>query len=86
MKSDFIRKAREQIFELRRRRAVEHRREKLDATESKTEMELYLDDVASEGIDVKDPANWPTIIRGWALKHGQPLDNDMERDHDDLSF
>ena len=90
MNGDFIARARQQIFELQRKRALQKRREKLDATEGRTEAELFLDDLVNEGVDLTTPAGVAIAIRAWALKHGQPLEGD-ETDWDrsperDLTF
>jgi hypothetical protein len=46
-----IQRARQEIMELQRRRSVSRRHKKLEDTESKVEIELFLDDCKAEGLD-----------------------------------
>ncbi len=85
----FIARARREIFELQRRRAVQKRREKLEQSEEAITLELFLDTAKAEGLDPEDPAHLAIIIRAWALRQGEELpsdDGDMERDHRSLNF
>lgn len=87
---NFIARARQQIFDLQRKRALAKRHEKIEATKDKTEAELFLDDAAAEGLDAKNPAHLAIILRAWALRQGQTLEGD-ETDWDrsperDLTF
>jgi len=83
---NFIQRARQEITDLQRRRAAKTRLEKLTSTEDQVEVELFLDDLASEGIDLKSPVGVAIAMRAWALKKGEQLHDEMEREHDDLSF
>jgi hypothetical protein len=83
---NFIQRARQEIIELQRRRSVSRRHKKLEDTESKVEIELFLDDCKSEGLDPKNPAHLAVILRAWCLKKGEQLHDEMEREHDDLTF
>jgi hypothetical protein len=76
MNGQFIQRARLEIVELQRKRAAQTRHEKLEATENRTEAELFLDDLVAEGIDLKTPAGIAIAIRAWALKQGEPLQSD----------
>jgi hypothetical protein len=83
--------AKQEIFELQRRRAVARRREKLEAQELKTELELFLDDAHAEGLDPEnDPAHFAICLRAWAIKCGEELpvteDDAMIADHRDMDF
>jgi hypothetical protein len=86
MNGDWIRRARQEISELQRRRAAKNRLDKLTSTEDQVEVELFLDDLAAEGIDLKSPVGVAIAMRAWCLKKGEQLHDEMEREHDDLSF
>jgi hypothetical protein len=81
-----IQRARQEIMELQRRRAAKNRLDKLTSTEDQVEVELFLDDLAAEGIDLKSPVGVAIAMRAWALKKGEQLHDEMERDHDGLTF
>jgi hypothetical protein len=82
----FIKKAREQIVGAQRRRGVERRHEKIEREKETVEIELFLDDLAAEGVDLKSPVGAAIAMRAWALKTGEKLQDEMEREHDDLSY
>jgi len=83
---NFIQRARQEIADLQRRRATKNRLDKLLSTEDQVEVELFLDDLAAEGIDLKSPVGAAIAMRAWCLKKGEQLHDEMEREHDDLSF
>lgn len=86
MKGNFIQRARQEISDLQRRRAAKNRLDKLTSTEDQVEVELFLDDLAAEGIDLKSPVGAAIAMRAWCLKKREQLHDEMEREHDDLSF
>jgi hypothetical protein len=76
-----IQRARQEIMELQRRRSVSRRHKKLEDTESKVEIELFLDDCKAEGLDPNNPLHLAIIVRAWCLKKGEPLqDEDTDWD------
>jgi hypothetical protein len=83
---NFIQRARQEITDLQRRRAARNRLDKLISTEDQVEVELFLDDLAAEGIDLKSPVGVAIAMRAWCLKKGKQLHDEMERDHDGLTF
>jgi hypothetical protein len=83
----FIQKARAQIFGAQQRRAFARREEKIASEKESAEIELFLDTCKAEGLDENNPRDLAIMLRAWSLKKNEPLDdNEMERDHDDLSF
>lgn len=86
MNGNFIQRARQEIVDLHRRRAAKKRLDKLLSTEDQVEVELFLDDLAAEGIDLKSPVGVAIAMRAWCLKKGEQLHYEMEREHDDLTF
>lgn len=83
-------RARAQILELQRRRAVKRREEKREQQELTAEIELFMDDALASGLDPKNPADFAVIVRAFALKKGEELpvtdDDSMERDHRNMDF
>jgi hypothetical protein len=86
MNGDWIRRARQEISELQRRRAAKNRLDKLTSTENSVEIELFLDDCKAEGLNENNPLHLAIMLRAWALKTGEQLHDEMERDHDGLTF
>jgi hypothetical protein len=83
---NFIQRARQEITDLQRRRAATNRLDKITSTENSVEIELFLDDCKAEGLNENNPLHLAIILRAWALKKNQSLDDEMEREHDDLTF
>jgi hypothetical protein len=83
---NFIQRVRQEIVDLHRRRAAKKQLEKLTSTEDRVEVELFLDDLAAEGIDLKSPVGVAIAMRAWCLRKGEELQDSMERDHDGLTF
>jgi hypothetical protein len=67
-----IQQARSEILEAQRQRAIARRRAKNDHKETLTEIELFLDDAAAEGVDLKTPAGVAIVIRALMLKKQGP--------------
>jgi hypothetical protein len=83
----FITRARAEIFGNQQKRAIERRREKIEQATENAEVELFLDTCAAEGLDKDNPRDLAIMLRAWCLKKNEPLDdNEMERDHDDITF
>ena len=86
MNGNFIQRARQEITDLQRRRAAANRLDKLTSTENSVEIELFLDDCKAEGLNENNPVHLAILLRAWCLKTGDKLHDEMEREHDDLSF
>lgn len=86
MNGNFIQRARQEISDLQRRRAAKNRLDKLASTENSVEIELFLDDCKAEGLNENNPVHLAIMLRAWALKTGEKLHDEMEREHDDLTF
>jgi hypothetical protein len=82
----FIARAKAQIVGAQRRRGVERRHEKIEREKETVEIELFLDDCKAEGLNENNPLHLAIIVRAWCLKTGEKLHDEMEREHDDLSF
>jgi hypothetical protein len=85
---NFIQRARQEISNLQQRRAAKNRLDKVASTEDKVEVELFLDDLAAEGVDLKSPVGVAVAIRAWCLKKNEPLEGDTDWDstESDLTF
>jgi hypothetical protein len=83
---NWIQRARQEITDLQRRRAAKNRLDKLTSTENTVEIELFLDDCKVEGLNENNPVHLAIMLRAWCLKKGEKLQDEMEREHDDLSF
>jgi hypothetical protein len=83
---NFIQRARQEIVDLHRRRAAKNRLDKLASTENSVEIELFLDDCKAKGLNENNPLHLAIMLRAWALKTGEKLHDEMERDHDGLTF
>jgi hypothetical protein len=88
--AELLQRARAEIFEKQRQRAVERRKEKLEASEHDTAWELFIDTAKAEGLDENNPRDAAIILRAWLTKIGEPVD-DKPRDWDgspevDLTF
>ena len=89
MNGKHIQRARQEITDLQRRRAAKNRLDKLTSTEDQVEVELFLDDLAAEGVDLKSPVGVAIAMRAWALKKGEALpgtDVDWDPTESDLTF
>ena len=88
MNGNFIQRARQEIANLQRRRAAKNRLDKLLSTEDQVEVELFLDDLAAEGIDLKSPVGAAIAMRAWCLKKGGSPEGNIDWDptESDLTF
>jgi hypothetical protein len=83
-----IQRARQEIMELQRRRSASRLHQKLEDTESKVEIELFLDDLVAEGVDLKTPVGVAIAMCAWCLKKGEALPgaDDWDETPSDLEF
>jgi hypothetical protein len=85
----FLQRAKNQIFEFQRRRAMKARREKIEARRDNAEFELFLDSAKAEGFDINNDLHLAIIIRAWSMKKSEVLDDDdldMIDSHEALTF
>jgi hypothetical protein len=85
----FFRRAMDRILGNQKRRAIERRREKLEAEKDNAELELFLDDARANGLDPENPRDLAIIMCAWTMRCGEELpsdDDDMQRDHAEMDF
>jgi hypothetical protein len=79
----FFQRARLRIFGNQKRRAIERRHQKLEAEKDRAEFEIFLDDAASEGLDLSNQRDLAIVFAAWAMKKGEELpSNDIDDERD----
>jgi hypothetical protein len=85
----FFERARHQILEFQRRRAIKRRDHKRAEGEIRREIELFLDDAVTQGFDLKNDRDLAIVMRAAMLKSGEHQhdeDDGMTDDHRDMDF
>ncbi len=82
-------KARQIIHAAQRRRAMKTAATKVELERRSAEVELFLDDAASEGLNVDNPAHLSIIVRAWMQKQGyfdEPGNDELDGKLKDLGW
>ena len=89
----FLQRARAEILELQRRRAVRRKQDRETRSADRVTIELFLDDCIADGLDPENASDLAIIIRAWLIRQGiDPTvlaewdDDEMSTSHKDLTF